>query len=195
MLYLQCAGLTRRPWFEGFELELEEREIIVLAGPSGSGKTTLLRAIADLDPVDSGEVFLRGAERMTMAPSEYRSKVIYMHQTPVRLAGTVRDNVAAITGLGVHDSRAPDTPPGLGADQDANQLSGGEAQRLALHRALLVDPDVLLLDEPTAALDPDAARGLEATIQDWVRAGHAALWVAHDPELAGRLGARMVRFP
>lgn len=191
---LRCAGLTRRPWFEGLDLELAPGEIVVLAGPSGSGKTTLLRAIADLDPAD-GEVFLGERERASMPASEWRSKVVYVHQTPVRLAGTVRDNVAAIAGLAVHAARQLDTPPGLDADQDALALSGGEAQRLALHRALFTGPDVLLLDEPTAALDPDSARGLEALVADWVRAGHAALWVAHDPELAARLGARLVRFP
>ncbi len=88
----------------------------------------------------------------------------------------------------------PDSPR-LEPDADTSRLSGGESQALALHRALTSDADVLLLDEATSALDPDAARLWEAAITAWVGDERAVFWAAHDPALAERLGARVVRMP
>ena len=188
---LRYTDFTRRPWFEGLELTLEAGEIVVVTGPSGSGKSTLLRTLADLEPADRGRVELDGRDRDSFAPAEWRARVLYLHQTPVRLPGSVRDNVEAVAALAAQRPAA-EVSLDLELDQPIEQLSGGEAQRLALDRALALDPDVLLLDEPTSALDGDAARAAEQRVARWVRTGRCALWVAHDAGLPARLGARTV---
>lgn len=164
----------------------------MLSGRTGAGKTLFLRALADLDPVDSGTVHLGAAERGTLPASQWRRQVLYVHQSGVTLPGTVRENVLRLTALGnaVHAGADRPMPPGLRAEADAERLSGGERQALALHIALLCEPQILLLDECTSALDPEAAGYWEARLRSWVDAGHAALWVAHDRTLAGRVRAR-----
>lgn len=186
---LQVRGLTRAPWWRELELDLGRGEVAVLRGPSGSGKTLLLRALADLDPVDAGEVSLDGRAREATAPPAWRRAVRYAQQGAPCLPGTVEDNVAAIATL---LNVSPTPAPGLDPRADAGRLSGGEAQRLALHRALLGAPKVLLLDEVTAALDRDAAAEAEARVQAFAREGGSVLWVSHDVALAQRLGAREV---
>ena len=119
--------------------------------------------------------------------------MLYVHQSGVTLPGTVRQNVERLTRLGETRTAPPPLPRGLDGDLDAERLSGGERQVLALHTALLCRPDVLLLDESTSALDPDAAAYWEGRLRDWVAEGHALLWVAHDVRLAERLGARTER--
>ena len=198
MELLACRGLTRRPWFERRDLTLEAGEVAVLSGPSGSGKSLFLRALADLDPVEGGTVSLAGEERAGMPSAAWRQRVLYVHPGGVRLTGSVRDNlerVAKLRRIGVRDLPTVD---GLDPGADARQLSSGEAQRLALERALLASPRVLLLDEPTAALDAERAAAVEARLCEWVVAGsepRAILWVSHDASLAERLGARVERFP
>ena len=169
---------------------------MVLSGPTGSGKTLFLRALADLDPTDAGDVWLDGQERETMSPSHWRRRVMYLHQSGVTLPGTVRSHVLRLTTLGGASApaEAVPLPPGLSGNADAERLSGGERQSLALHCALLLEPEVLLLDECTSALDPEAAARWEARVVRWVEQGHAALWVAHDRSLAERLGARRESF-
>jgi putative ABC transport system ATP-binding protein len=200
---LTCRGLARRPWFSGLDLDLAKGEIVVLHGRTGSGKSLLLRALADLDPLDAepgrGRLSLDGVARTELSASEWRRKVLYVHQGGVVLPGTVRENVTRlVTLVGTPiDPQAPalPMPPGLEESADAERLSGGERQVLALHIALLCDPHVLLLDESTSALDPEAAAQWEVRIRAWADEGHAVLWVAHDPALAARLGARVERFP
>ncbi len=198
MALFTCRGLTRRPLFEGRDLTLDEGEIVALAGPSGSGKTLFLRALADLDPADGGELHLRGAARTSMPGETWRAQVLYVHQRGVRLPGTVAENLARIVDLAAQRETVPAPPPpvpGLDPSADADRLSGGEAQALALHRALLCRPAVLLLDEATSAMDPETAAYWEGTVRSFAEAGHGVLWVAHDTALAARVGARQERFP
>jgi putative ABC transport system ATP-binding protein len=193
---LECRKLTRRPWIEGFDLSLEPGEIALFSGPSGSGKTLLLRTIADLDPADGGEVLLDGKSRDSIRPCEWRSRVLYLHQDPVRLPGSVQENIDRIVSLRITGDRPPDLPAeataGLKPAAPIEQLSGGEMQRLALHRAMALDPPVLLLDEAISALDPDAAREAERAIAAWAAGGRAVLWVSHDHSVGERVPARQV---
>ena len=196
MTLLAVQGLTRAPWFRGFDLSLDAGEIRVLRGPSGSGKTLLLRTLADLDPADEGRVSLDGEEREQMTPQRWRRLVRYVHQRAPRLAETVGGSLArAEQTLEGHASGSIELPPGLTADMRTAELSGGEAQRLALHLALTTGARVLLLDEPTNALDAKAAADAEQRVRAFAEDGGAVLWVSHDETLAGRLGAAEVRFP
>jgi ATPase subunit of ABC transporter with duplicated ATPase domains len=112
-------------------------------------------------------------------------------QRPPVLAPTVvgaLDLAAELTG-----AARMEVPPGLREDQPVARLSGGEAQLLALWMALRSPAEVLLLDEPTSAMDPELAARAEAWVRDWALGGGAVLWVSHDAGLATRLGAREVR--
>jgi phosphate-transporting ATPase len=164
-------------------------ECITIRGPSGGGKTLLLRAIADLDPSE-GQVRLDGRDRMAMSGPEWRRLVGYLPAEPGWWADTVGEHFGDW-------SAAVCITRKLGFPQDAKdwpiaRLSTGERLRLALVRALLVGPMVLLLDEPTAALDPASVEAVEALIKAQLRAGLAVLWVTHDMEQARRMGMRQL---
>lgn len=144
-------------------LEIRRGEILALVGPSGAGKSTLLRLLNFLETPDRGSLtfhdqpFHAGQEM----PLELRRKVTTVFQRPMLLNRSVRENVAFGLGLrGERDSadlvQKTLEEVGLGgvAGQRARTLSGGEAQRVALARAMVLQPEVLLLDEPTANLDP-----------------------------------------
>ena len=195
---LSCRHLTRRPFFVGWSLDLARGERVVLRGPSGSGKTLLLRGIADLDPFDEESLpaadletpllLLEGEDRRSMAPHEWRRRVLYLHPTAPRFPGTVASNLERTPRI----EPVPASLPGLDPDLDAERLSSGESQLLALHRGLARGPRVLLLDEPTSALDPERARAVETTLVSWCGTERGLLWISHDPDLAARLGAREV---
>lgn len=166
---------------------LSAGECIALQGPSGGGKTLLLRAIVDLDPND-GLVCLDGRDRATMSGPEWRRLVGYLPAEPGWWADTVREHftdwtaaLAVAREFGFGDD-AKDWP--------IARLSTGERLRLALVRALMVGPKVLLLDEPTAALDPGSVEVAESLIGARVSTGLAVLWVTHDVQQARRVSKR-----
>lgn len=154
--------------------------ILNIRGPSGVGKTTLLRILARLRECDGGEVLLQGRPWSEFTPVQWRRKVHYLSQKPVIFDGTVLDNLLKPFALvALKNSSKPDLVKVekmmehlfLSKDilnQDARTLSGGEASRMALIRALLVEPKVLLLDEPLAALDDEAANAVLNLIAEWV---------------------------
>ena len=162
-------------------------ETVSLQGPSGSGKTLLLRAIADLDP-NVGTVWLDGMARHAMAGPAWRRRVRYVAAEPAWWADRVGDHfgdpAAGITSV---------TEFGLPEDclqWRVARLSTGEKQRLGLARALQDNPPVLLLDEPTAALDANAEQAVEAAIARRRSEGAAIVLVTHSDSQAARLAAR-----
>ena len=164
-------------------------ECIAVKGPSGAGKTLLLRAIADLDP-NQGLVSLEGRDRSTIPGPEWRRLVGYVPAEPGWWAETVgehfgewADAAAVLTNLGLLEE-AKSWP--------IARLSTGERLRLALVRALIIRPKVLLLDEPTAALDAASVAAVEAVIASRIRAGLAVLWVTHDADQARRIARRQL---
>src|SRR3954470_22373039 len=151
-------------------------ECIAIRGPSGAGKTLLLRAVADLDP-NAGTVILENRDRSTIPGPEWRRLVGYVPAEPGWWAETVgehfADRAAAVflKTLGFPDETG--TWP-------ISRLSTGERLRLALVRALIIRPKVLLLDEPTASLDAASVAAVESLIAAERRVGLAVLWVTHD---------------
>jgi ABC-type iron transport system FetAB ATPase subunit len=159
--------------------EVATGECLAVEGPSGAGKTRLLRAIADLDPAP-GQVFLGGAERNEMPAPVWRRSVRYCAAEPAWWSDTPRDAFAPAPA-----ARVERLLHALGLnlavlDRSVAALSTGERQRLALARALLDEPQVLLLDEPTAALDPQAAALAEELIRYQTLAGRCVILVSHD---------------
>lgn len=168
-----------------YTLALAPGQAAAVAGPSGSGKSLLLAAIADLIP-NTGQVQL-GAQRREATPApEWRRRVCYLAANPAWWAATVREHFAS-----------PPRPEALATlalpaellDRDPHALSTGERQRLGLLRALAVQPQVLLADEPTAALDVAHTAAVERLLTARMKAGLALLLVSHDPDQARRLGA------
>jgi len=164
-------------------------ECLAIEGPSGSGKTRLLRAIADLDDA-TGQIFLDGAERHEMPGPDWRKRVRYASAEPAWWTDTPREAFPS------HDDAEPSRLSRLLAemglqpnclDQPLSQLSTGERQRLALARALIDDPAVLLLDEPTAGLDPQSTALVEERIRYQLLAGKSVILVSHDQSQIARL--------
>lgn len=213
---LRGRRLGRRPgggsdaaWiWRGLELSLAPGDLVAVRGATGAGKSLLLRALAQLDPLDEGELTLLGRHADAWPPPAWRRRVAYLHQSPVLLPGTVEQNLRAPFGWKANADRTFDAdrvlarvdPLGVGRawlGRDAGELSGGERQIVALVRALEAGPTVLLLDEPTAALDPSSTRRLETLVRGWLEAGdgdpRAVLWVTHDEAQARRVGRRRLR--
>lgn len=172
--------------FGPVDLELKAGEILMISGASGSGKTRLLRALADLDP-HRGQVSLNGLDQQAMAAPKWRSRVAFL----------AADSAWWFDSVGEHfPSDGSIDWPSVGFDADVRhwqlaRLSSGEKQRLALLRLLLNQPQVLLLDEPSANLDPANEQRVEQLIKDYVH-GHqaAAVWVSHDPQQIQRVATR-----
>jgi ABC-type iron transport system FetAB ATPase subunit len=170
-----------------------------IVGPSGSGKSTLLRLLNRLADPDAGTIAYRGRPLPDYDPLALRREVALVPQLPALLPGTVESNLAYAAQLA--DKRLDGARclhlAGLEADfaaRDVGKLSVGEQQRVMLARALAQEPDVLLLDEPTAALDHAARDAVEATLSR-LRAelDISLIVVTHDPEQARRLAERAVR--
>jgi ABC-type iron transport system FetAB ATPase subunit len=168
-------------------LAVSAGEIVTLRGASGSGKTLLLRAIADLDP-HLGEVWLDGLERSTMTGPEWRRRVRFVAAESAWWADRVGEHFrspdeAAVMAIDVG-------LPGDCMNWQVARLSTGEKQRLGVLRALEDSPQVLLLDEPTAALDEAAERAVEALVKRLRNDGVAIVTVTHDDRQADRLADR-----
>jgi ABC-type iron transport system FetAB ATPase subunit len=161
-------------------------DCLCISGPSGSGKSQLLRSIADLDPHE-GELWLAGVSSEAIAPEKWRTAVGLLPPESHWWLPYVKDHFH--NGLPV-----PLEHIGFSAgvlEQPVIRLSSGEKQRLALMRLLANRPRVLLLDEPTANLDPENVQRAETVIREYREAGAAAvIWVSHDREQIARVASR-----
>lgn len=172
------------PLLDPFNLELAPGECMTISGPSGSGKSRLLRAIADLDPHD-GEAWCGDTAQHSITAPAWRRRVGLLPAESAWWSDRVSDHFPKLDG---EILERLDLPAETG-DWQVNRLSSGERQRLALLRLLSNQPDVLLLDEPTANLDKANIDRAETIIAQWRKAHQTAvLWVTHDPEQQHRVG-------
>ena len=183
----------KRELFRNVSVQINTPAVVVLLGASGQGKSTLLRILGRLDRADEGTVRFYGRAAEETLPQEWRKKIAYVAQFAVMLDGTVEDNLRAVSVLHrkPFDSalaRELMMKAGLGAmewSKRAAELSGGEKQRVALIRSLLLEPELLLLDEITASLDTHSKQAVEQLLLDWHKThGTLMLWVTHDLEQA-----------
>lgn len=196
-------GLTRvydgRCVLNVSELTIQAGEILAVVGPNGAGKSTLLRLLNFLEPPSQGEIIYFG-RRIEYPPSlELRRQVTMVFQRPILIRGSVRENLAyplRIRGMYSRDRIDGLLDQfGLGglASASTRSLSGGEHQRVALARALAARPRVLLLDEPTANLDPNHVGLIEAIVQSVRAAGRMTqVLITHNTHQARRLADRVV---
>lgn len=175
-----------------FELSLAKGTCAAITGPSGSGKSVFLRMIADLDPND-GEIWLNESARAAMPAPAWRRQVMYVPAESGWWADTVvqhfpadqRSELTALAGrLGLRNDIL---------DAPIRELSTGEKQRLSLIRALLLQPPVLLLDEPTGPLDGDSTAAVETILRERMASGTSVVLVTHNPSQADRLGHQRYR--
>lgn len=186
---LSLRAVACPPRLKPVTLNVNAGECCAIMGASGSGKSLLLRQIADLDP-GSGEVELAGQKRSTMPATVWRKKVAYCQPKPGWWTDRAEAHFPAdktselqqlITALGLrHDILS----------SMVYTLSSGESQRLGLARSLLQNPDVLLLDEPTASLDDNATAAVEALIKQRRQNGCAIILVTHSEAQARRLAGQ-----
>lgn len=179
-----------------FSLAIDSGECISLSGPSGSGKTLLLRAIADLDD-HQGRVMLEDTLCEAIPAPLWRKNVCLLPVESQWWHDAVGQHFF-LTGNVFTDSTSADCPylEPLGFEKTAldwqvSRLSSGEKQRLALARALMNRPRVLLLDEPTASLDQKTTGAVEHLVASYRQeTGASVLWVSHDPDQAARVSTR-----
>ncbi len=187
------------------DLTLAPGERLAIAGPSGSGKTLLLRTLAALEPIQSGEILFQGRPLADWPMPEYRAHVVYLPQRPALPEGKVEAALQAPFHFQVRQHRsfpeeqARELLQMLGRDatflqQRTDRLSGGEGQIVAMLRALLTAPDVLLLDEPTASLDPEAVAAIEDLIANWLheKPERGCVWTSHDRQQLERNSDRVL---
>ncbi len=181
-------------------LEIPAEALLCVTGANGAGKSTLLQLLALLQVPSSGRVWVDGrpVPPRGRARRELRRSITLVHQQPLLLRGSVADNLTyglRLRGLGrseqLHRCSWALQSVGLAgfAQRPAGALSGGETRRVALARALALQPRVLLLDEPFAGLDPLQAGSFESLLSSLQRRGQTIILTTHDPKLAERLEA------
>ena len=213
LLKIDALGVRRaeRDVLRGLSLVVQRGEIVALMGPSGAGKTTALRAVAALQAFDAGQIEVDG---FVLVPGPVpgqsqlgtlRRRVGLVFQAHALFEHlSARDNVTLalrhVVGKtdaearGVAERLLSSLEVGTRADALPRQLSGGEAQRVAIARALALDPPLLLLDEPTAALDPERRESLGLVLRGLVKDGSRGLLVAtHDEAFARAHTDRVVK--
>ena len=208
---LQDLFLRRgvRTVLDGVSVDVSPGDIVALMGASGSGKTTMLRTIAGLEPFERGRIDIdgvrleagRGAASTLRALRAKVGMVFQFHCLWEHLTAFENVRLAPVhvhkATAGDADKLALDLLRQLGVEHRAKalprELSGGEAQRVAIARALALDPPVLLMDEPTASLDPERRAELAAILKELVKRGRTLIVATHDEDFAAAAATRIVR--
>ncbi len=203
---MELRGLSKRygevEALRNMTLEIERSEVIAVLGPNGSGKSTLLRILATLEQPTSGDVLFEGKNIDRKDNESWRKRTTLVFQRPVVLRGSVFGNVAyGLRQRGLSSDEIEERVSGalhlLGldalADRNAKSLSGGEKQRLSIARAVVLETDLLLLDEPTVNLDPESLEIVKKFILGLRKRSDITVVLAtHDMEIARELSDRVL---
>jgi putative ABC transport system ATP-binding protein len=191
-------ALAGKVLVDGITVQLRQGEVVAVVGPSGAGKSSFLRLLNRLDEPTAGTVLVNGCDYRQMRPQDLRRRVGMVMQTAYLFSGTVAANL--MFGPRQHDRVL--TPPQIASlldrvglpgfqERDVSRLSGGEAQRVSLARALANSPETLLLDEPTSALDDISERAIEDLVLGIIRERRmTAVIVTHHIAQARRIADR-----
>lgn len=202
---IEAQGIGRKTGghilLSGVSLDVPAGGVSVIIGPNGAGKTTLLRILGMLDKPSTGRMVYDGRPAHGLKAREkttLRRRMGFVFQQPLLLNGTALGNMRHALALRRRPFEAEPVEAALGAvglagkkDLDVRVLSGGEKQRLQLARAMILDPEVLLADEPTSNLDPLSARYIEDQLMALARAGKTVILTTHNIIQARLLGGRL----
>jgi tungstate transport system ATP-binding protein len=182
-------------------LQIQRGETLAIVGPNGAGKSTLLLALARLIKPVRGQMTFNGSSISQMNDLEYRRKISFVFQDPLLMDMTVRENIAlGLKFRGVSRektlARVDKWSKAMGVDsllgRRAGQLSGGEAQRVSLARAFVLDPELLLMDEPFSAVDPQTRGQLMKDLSELLAHEHrTTIFVTHNLKEAAQMGDRV----
>ncbi|HEY4566336.1 MAG TPA: ABC transporter ATP-binding protein [Savagea sp.] len=183
------------------ELTIERGKTTCIVGTSGAGKSTLVRLLNRMNPLTSGTITYEGVDLETIDPVALRRDVVMLAQTPLLFKGTVEENVQKGVQFAEKEektkeemARALETVSlAIDGATDVAKLSGGEKQRVALARVLLMDPNVYLLDEPTSALDPGTEEEvMRAFLEEAKRRQQTVLIITHSRDVAEQFADRII---
>ena len=200
---LQIKNLSKTfhntPIIHDINIDIHKGEILTMVGPSGSGKSTLLRCINRLIEPDTGNIFYNNQDYSTIPITQLRKNILLVPQDSIMFSGTIKENISY--GLTIHNiddetlieqSLIDAGLPRTFLKKNAEKLSGGEKKRVALARALALNPDILLLDEPTSGVDPKNIQTVEQNITDFTKQrALTVIWVTHNVEQAKRVSHRI----
>jgi len=184
------------------EIDLDKSIVTAILGSSGGGKTTFLKLLNNMITADQGKITYRGKDIESYDPVALRREVVMLPQDPVIFKGTIRDNfkiTEEIAENGISNNlnyeellEKVSLTQNLG--DNAEKLSGGEKQRLALARVMLLEPEVLLLDEPSSSLDKITEEKIIEMVVDYVRQNDRTLiMVTHSPDIAEKFADRIIK--
>ncbi len=180
-------------------LEIKRGETLAVIGPNGAGKSTFLLALADLIKPVQGEILFNERSIKAWGELEYRRRIAFVFQDPLLMDMSVQDNIAlGLKFRGVKNYQEPviKWSKAMGVDsllkRRAGQLSGGEAQRVSLARAFVLDPELLLMDEPFSAVDPQTRAQLLKDLSKVLAQDHrTTIFVTHNLKEAAQFGDRV----